>query len=244
MSKGKKEEKKEIIKKEEKVEKKEKAKKDCFFKNITFRTNLMFLIKAILAGICIGIGGTILLSLEDKVIGAWMFGIGLFLIVSNGFNLYTGKIGYVVNNKPIYLVEVLITLIGNFLGTGLVALLLKGTRIYNTISVKAMGMCNTKLDDSLGSLFILAIFCGILMYLAVNGYKTGKDILGKNLIVFLAVAVFILSGFEHSIADMYYFWIADMMNGTSIIALLVIVAGNSIGGVFIPLCEKLFVKTE
>ena len=56
--------------------------------------NIEILIKSILAGIMIGIGGTIYLSLDNKIVGSILFAIGLFVIVVYSFNLYTGKIGY------------------------------------------------------------------------------------------------------------------------------------------------------
>ena len=60
--------------------------------------NIEILIKSILAGIMIGIGGTIYLSLDNKIVGSILFAIGLFIIVVYSFNLYTGKIGYLINN--------------------------------------------------------------------------------------------------------------------------------------------------
>ena len=74
-------------------------------------------VKGILAGIMIAIGGTVFLSLDNKILGATFFSIGLFMILTNGMNLYTGKIGYILQNDKKYLVEVLATLIGNFVGT-------------------------------------------------------------------------------------------------------------------------------
>lgn len=206
------------------------------------KKNIKYLIKSILAGIMIGIGGTILLSLENKIMGAFMFAIGLFAIVSTELNLFTGKIGYLFNNKINYLIELGITLVGNFIGTNIVGLVLKFTRIYENISAKAQVMCTTKLDDSIISILILSIFCGILMYLAVNGYKNGKDILGKNLIVFLAVAVFILCGFEHCVANMYYFSVANMWSAKAFGYLLIMVLGNSMGAILISLSDKAIKK--
>ena len=60
--------------------------------------NIEILIKSILAGIMIGIGGTIYLSLDNKIVGSILFAIGLFIIVVYSFNLYTGKMGYLINN--------------------------------------------------------------------------------------------------------------------------------------------------
>lgn len=199
-------------------------------------------IKSVLAGIMIGIGGTIYLSIDNNVVGASLFGIGLFMIVIYGFNLYTGKIGYLVDNFNFkYIKMLVITLIGNFIGTFFVGYILKFTRIYSLIHDKAKLLVNVKLDDSLISILILAFFCGILMYLAVNTSKENKDI-SKYLGVFLGVIVFILCGFEHCIANMYYFSVANIWNLNTLLYLLIMILGNSLGGMLIPLCNKVIKK--
>ena len=201
--------------------------------------NIEILIKSILAGIMIGIGGTIYLSLDNKIVGSILFAIGLFIIVVYSFNLYTGKIGYLINNfNKKYIRELIITLIGNFIGTFFVGFILKYTRIYNMISEKAKTLADIKLNDTLISILILSFFCGILMYLAVNTYKEAKDI-GKYLAVFLGVIVFILCGFEHCIANMYYFSVSSTWSLNTLLYLLV---GNSLGGILIPLCNKVIKK--
>ena len=199
-------------------------------------------IKSVLAGIMIGIGGTIYLSIDNNVVGASLFGIGLFMIVIYGFNLYTGKIGYLVDNFNFkYIKMLVITLIGNFIGTFFVGYILKFTRIYSLIHDKAKLLVNVKLDDSLISILILAFFCGILMYLAVNTYKENKDI-SKYLGVFLGVIVFILCGFEHCIANMYYLSVANIWNLNTLLYLLIMILGNSLGGMLVPLCNKVIKK--
>ena len=202
------------------------------------KEKIKFLVKAIMAGIMIAIGGTIFLSMEDKVIGATLFAIGLFIIVTRELNLYTGKVGYIFNEKPKYLIEVLITVIGNFIGTFLVGTLLKYTRVYNALHTKAVSICNIKLSDNLISILVLSIFCGVLMYLAVNSYKVGKDVLHKYVPVFMGVIVFILCGFEHSIANMYYFTVAGWST-KAFGYLSIMILGNLIGCVSFPLLEKL-----
>ena len=185
------------------------------------KSNISILIKSILAGIMIGIGGTIYLSLDNKIVGSILFVIGLFIIVVYSFNLYTGKIGYLINNfNKKYIRELIITLIGNFIGTFFVGFILKYTRIYTMISEKAKTLADIKLNDTLISILILSFFCGILMYLAVNTYKEVKDI-GKYLAVFLGVIVFILCGFEHCIANMYYFSVSSTWSLNTLLYLLV-----------------------
>lgn len=206
------------------------------------KCNIEILIKSILAGIMIGIGGTIYLSLDNKIVGSILFAIGLFIIVVYSFNLYTGKIGYLINNfNKKYIRELIITLIGNFIGTFFVGFILRYTRIYNMISEKAKTLADIKLNDTLISILILSFFCGILTYLAVNTYKEVKDI-GKYLAVFLGVIVFILCGFEHCIANMYYFSVSSTWSLNTLLYLLVMILGNSLGGILIPLCNKVIKK--
>ena len=81
---------------------------------------LSVLIKGILAGICISIGGYLCLKVNvaanSKAIGAFLFPIGLILICNFGYFLYTGKICYLFENKEqSYLVKILNLLIKEFL---------------------------------------------------------------------------------------------------------------------------------
>ena len=103
------------------------------------------------------------------------------------------------------------------------------------MAVRAGAMCETKLGDGLLSLFLLAVFCGLLMFIAVDGYKRTQN----PLILMLCVAVFILCGFEHCIADMFYFAVSSTLGAQALLRLAVITLGNSAGGVLIPLLRRL-----
>lgn len=185
----------------------------------------------------IAIGGTVFLSIENKVIGASLFSIGLFGVLIYNLNLYTGKIGYLITNFNLkYIKELIITLIGNFIGACSVGFILRYTRIYDKIYEKSLILANTKLNDNILSILILSIFCGLLMYYAVNGFKKQTDF-GKYLVVYLGVAVFILCGFEHCIANMYYFSVADIWSLKTLGYTGIMVLGNSIGSFIIPLCN-------
>ena len=167
------------------------------------------------------------MSLDNKIVGSILFAIGLFVIVVYSFNLYTGKIGYLINNfNKKYIRKLIITLIGNFIGTLFVGFILKYTRIYTMISEKAKTLAEIKLNDTLISILLLSFLCGILMYLAV----------------FLGVIVFILCGFEHCIANMYYFSVSSTWSLNTLLYLLVMILGNSLGGILIPLCNKVIKK--
>lgn len=194
-------------------------------------------LNSVLGGVCIGIGGVVFLSCDDRVVGAALFCLGLFAICTFGFNLFTGKVGYIFDNPPAYSGFVLSVWLGNLVGTGLVGYAVRATRIAG-IADKAATLCQAKLNDSLLSIFILAFFCGVLMFVAVDGFKNNPHQLGKYLGIFLGVMVFILCGFEHCVANMFYFSAANMWSGKTVLYLLVMTLGNSCGGVVIPLCRK------
>ncbi len=211
------------------------------WKGINKRKYLDYLIKGIYAGILIGIGGTIFLSLDNKIMGSFLFSIGLLMICMYGMNLYTGKVGYVLINKVDYIWELLISLVGNFIGTFLVGFLMRNTR-FIALSEKALTISNAKLNDNLLSIFILSLFCGMLMYIAVNNYKKVSGEIGKYIGIFLCVMVFILCGFEHCVANMYYFTVANVWSLKTFLYLLIMILGNSVGSIIIAFFYNRYYK--
>lgn len=191
---------------------------------------------AVLSGLAIGVGGSVYLLTENKIVGALMFTVGLYTICTQQFNLFTGKVGYLVENKPSYLFDLLIIWLGNFAGVYLMALCMTLTRAGEGLTKTAQALCEVKMNDGLLSLFILGIFCGMLMFVAVDGYKKTN---GNPVILFLCVAGFILCGFEHCIADMFYFSIAGMWSWEALGRILLITLGNSLGGILILLVKKI-----
>ena len=210
-------------------------------KKKSIKKYLDFFVKGIYAGVMIGIGGTIFLSVQNTVIGSFLFSIGLLMICMYGMNLYTGKVGYALINKLNYIYELLLSLLGNFVGTFIVARLILLTR-FSDISKRALTMSNLKLNDNLLSIFILAFFCGILMYLAVNNYKKAANEIGKYVGIFMCVMVFILCSFEHCVANMFYFSIANVWSFKTLLYMLIMVLGNSFGSVIIAYFYNLYYK--
>lgn len=189
---------------------------------------------AIIAGFAIGIGGVVNLSIDVKIVGALMFTVGLYGICVHKLNLYTGKIGYLLDNGPEFLKDLLIIWIGNFFGTMISAELIWCTR-GNGIKESAKAICEVKMGDSYMSLFVLGIFCGFLMFVAVDGYAKTQN----PIILFMGVATFILSGFEHCIADMFYFSLAGLWTPDAFVRIILITLGNSVGGLLIPIVKRI-----
>jgi formate/nitrite transporter FocA (FNT family) len=205
---------------------------------VFYMKHLNTFILAVLAGLSIGFGATVFLACENRILGSVLFTIGLFIICTKQYNLFTGKVGYLLDNKISYLLDLLIVWLGNFAGTGIFAVLIRLTRFGEAYSATASSIIDAKLSGSWLSVFILGIFCNVLMYLGVDGYKNVPHDLGKYLGLFFAVLVFILAGFEHCIANMYYISIAGRWCGETVLLLLVSTAGNIVGGVLFPVLQK------
>lgn len=197
------------------------------------------LLRSVMTGFAIGLGGTVYLSCDNKYLGAFLFGTGLFVILTFNFLLFTGKVGYIVVNKIIYLFEVAVIWIGNLVGTLIMGAMILNTRISKGIVTKAGDLCKIKFTDDLFSIFILSFFCGTLMFIAADGYKKISNPVGQILVIFLPVVLFILSGFEHCVANMFYFTVSKVWSIKAVIYLLTMTLGNGFGGMFIPLARKL-----
>jgi len=184
---------------------------------------------SVAAGLFIGIGGSVFLACDSRYVGAVLFAVALLSICYLGLYLYTGKIGYIaMNHDKASVLAVLVTLCGNFLGT--LASGLAVGYVKPAYMETAQAMCETKLLAAPGQVFLAGVFCGILMYTAVELYKSGKTPLG----ILFCVPVFILAGFEHSVADMFYFFTARLFTGETFLFLLIVVLGNTVGGMLIP----------
>lgn len=211
-----------------------------------FRYYLYILVKGILAGLCIGIGGWLYIKARStaltSITAAFLFPIGLILICNFGFFLYTGKICYLPmqmkeKNGLSYGIQLVLGLIGNYVGATLM-----GVIISHTLEVPLFvnEMVNTKLDYEWWKLIVLAIFCGLLIYFAVEAFAKLENIFGKYIVLIFCVAGFIICGFEHCIADMFYFALANQFSLQVIIATILIIIGNSIGGLLVPLIRRIF----
>lgn len=196
-------------------------------------------LNSLLAGVFISIGGTVFISLANsgnKIAGAIFFAIALLSICMLGLFLFTGKVGYIVEDySKKSILSLLCGLGGNFVAATVFGVLIS----YALPSVHnfAITMCQSKLDLNLGGVLLLAFMCGILMYTAVHIYKTKQSISG----IIFCVPVFILCGFEHSIADMFYFAVARAFSLEYVLFIIIVILGNSLGGMLIPFTKK-FIK--
>jgi formate/nitrite transporter len=199
----------------------------------SFIRSAAFVSRSVLAGMLIGLGcvAYVLALPDNKVLGSFLFSLGLISVILQQLNLFTGKIGYLRFGMA-DICRLIWMLIWNFAGICMLGALFCYTRLDMSQAASLMAV---KLSDSLLSLFILGIGCGVMMYLAVDNFKRHRH----PLYVVLPIMFFILCGFEHCIADMGYFAIAvcsgfDTWTVADIaVRITVIVAGNAVGSILV-----------
>jgi len=188
-------------------------------------TVIKMLILGILAGMFValaGAGSTIVqatvasthLASIGKLLGAAVFPVGLAMVIMAGSELFTGNCLIIIPvlQKEIKLRSMLrnwfFVYIGNFIGSILVAAMTAYGGTYslfgNAAAVMAIDIATVKANLSFGDALIRGVLCNFLVCIAVWIACATKDLAGKFLGLFMPIMLFVLCGFEHSIANMYF----------------------------------------
>ena len=195
----------------------EAQRKSNSFRNIkTLPNNIL---KSIGASLLISIVSYCNLICTNKFIGAFLFSFGLIIICKFGLSLFTGMAGYITTkNIPPFFVAITINLIFTFI--------LGRIMSYNTqATAKAIEIYNSKINMNILDLFISSIFCGMMIYIGVEYYKRHSSFLG----ILFAIPIFVICGFDHAVADTFYYSIVGQYDIKDLILLTIVVIGNIIG---------------
>lgn len=180
-------------------------------------------IKAITAGFAIAIGGIAYLISGSP----WVFPIGLFIICYFNLHLFTGKVPYAKSYTEIpTLIKILLW---NIISAILIGIICHYS--FPAIVAQALTIVQTKLNLPYWILILKAIFCNIMIYIAVDIYKNNNNPIIQLFGLEFATAIFVLCGFEHCIANAFYIGCANLLNQKSILFLLINAVGNACGGI-------------
>lgn len=180
------------------------------------------LIRSILAGVSISIGAMIFLSLKQISLpfSAIFFTVGLLLVLWYGFDLYTGKIGYLSSVKDIKTMAWI--LFGNFIGCCLMFAVSGGP-----LGATATAIMAAKYELNLFEVFVRAVVCGILIYVAVDQFKDKNN----KTAPLITIPAFILAGAEHCVADACYLFAGLAFEWITIPFMIVVILGNAVGSI-------------
>ena len=170
--------------------------------------------KSAAAALLIGLGDYVLLKLGNPL-GPFLFSFGLLGVCVMGANLFTGKCGFLFEDK-IKPLNLALILAGNLVAGYLFGLMFS---VCDSTIVTAAQEKVASWDFS-WAFFIKSILCGVIMYLAVAIYRKGS-----KLGILLGVPLFIFCGFQHCIANIITLGVAQTFSWTIVIC----IAGNFIG---------------
>lgn len=190
------------------------------------------LLLGILAGVFIALAGvaytvssvSIQTASVAKLVGASVFPGGLAMVLIAGSELFTGNnliIISVLEKKATWggmLKNWLVVYIGNLIGSILIAVLVVNAHTFGLFSgavgTAAIGTAVGKVSLTFGDAFIRGILCNFLVCIAVWMAFAAKDVVGKIVGLFFPIMFFVLMGFEHSVANMYFISAGLFANGT------------------------------
>ena len=196
----------------------------------------------IFAGLAIGLGSfvftivsTYLTSRGGMIFASALFSIGLILVCTLGLQLYTGKVGVVFDDREKLKENALnlpIMLAGNAVGAFILGV------ICHFIFMNVPDINERIIAISVGkttsdTVFLQGIFCGALVYIAVYFFKNLNNYAMKIIGIITAVTLFVYCGFQHCIANMFYFGMAFNWNIDMLWNLLIVILTNSIGALLI-----------
>jgi formate transporter len=234
---------------------------------------LKMAILGIFAGVYIGFGAQLMIMVTHdmasffgagmaKLIGGAVFSVGLMLVVIAGAELFTGNnlIFLSVLDRQVSVKRLvrswIIVYFANLAGSLLLVLLMYWSGLWKTggglVGAKALAIANGKVTLTFVEGLTRGILCNWLVCLAVWMAVSANTVIGKVWAIFFPIMAFVASGFEHSIANMFFIPMGMLLKGQEAIVsaaglvdnlshltiggmvmnLIPVTLGNIIGGAF------------
>ena len=190
---------------------------------------LQVLRRGVCAGVLIAVGGCVFLLCENRYVASGLFSVALVCILYREYILFTGQVGFFIQRRSrTEAVSLLIGLFANLASVWLLGVWMRYAA--GAVAQAAEALCTAKLSASAFTVFTRGFFCGVLMDCAVRLYREKNTMLG----VLLCVPVFLVCGFEHSVADFFYFAAARCYTAQMLWFMLLVLLGNSAGALLLP----------
>ena len=180
---------------------------------------------AILAGVYIGFGAQLATTVSmdmiprygvglTNLVSGTVFSVGLMLVILGGAELFTGNnlilLSYLCGRAKLSYVlrSWIIVYLGNFIGSLVLVLIVYLGGLYalgsNMLGVRALAIASAKVNLGFVELVARGVVCNWLVCLAVWIAMSAEDTTGKIFACFFPIMAFVASGFEHSVANMFF----------------------------------------
>lgn len=211
-------------------------------------------LKALFAGMLVGLTGIEFLFVKqfdfslNQFTASFIFPFGNTLILVLSLLLFNGQVARLINKddliKPLHL---LVMLLINILGVVFVGLLFSILKNKNIEIIDRMVLvANNKFPDySIKyhfNLFLKAMFCGMFIYIGGFFYRYFKNPFLKVIGIWLPVFIYVYSGFNNGITDVYYLIASNRFSFVSIIFILTAILGNASGALLLQTIRNISIK--
>ena len=220
----------------------------CVAKASTPLLSLVML--GVLAGAFIGLGSLFYVivaadpslgNAAQRVLGGVVFSLGLLLVVVAGAELFTGNNllamawahGCLTTRDVLH--NWLVVCLANFVGAAGLAVLVFLSGHAEPYAAKYLEIAQAKSALPFWNAFFRGVLCNVLVCMAVWMTLAGRSVTDKAVAILFPITAFVAAGFEHSIANMYFFPLAMLLEGEMRFSwlwtnLVPVIAGNLVGG--------------
>lgn len=204
---------------------------------------LVFFLMAISSGIVIGVGGVsslianALLGDWGRLIGAVLFSLGIYAIVVYEMRLFTGMVADIPTLGLKNTWQLAVCFLGNVIGVAIIAVVANFSFAADIVVKQGGATILNKLnvDDWAIRAFCSSVLCGVLITISVKSVKFApRKGVSSSVGVMFPIVVFAFCGFDHSVANMLYFFYLGECSWRVVGYIAVSLLGNIVGGVGLP----------
>ena len=217
-------------------------------KNKEEKSWLNIIFSSFLAGVFISLGAFVSVNVGidlpvglSKIISGIAFSSALIMIVLLGQELFTGNVlttfSFIVNkfNFVSFIKLWVVVYFGNLAGCFSSAFLLINSGLYPALQNKFVQIASMKASLPFEEAFIRGIFCNLLVCVAVLIANQAKSVQGKIFGILIPITVFIASGYEHSVANMFFLPMGQVSTQQFLHNIIPVTLGNIVGALFLVL---------
>lgn len=204
------------------------------------------LLRGTLAGVVLAFSCLVYLSVDSKYLGTALLPFSFLVIAHYKFKLFHQEVGYALERNRTQNWQLLPIAVGNMVGLLLVAFALSYTRLSEKLLSRAEKVMTDRLADTALSVFVLAVLCGVLLFVSTDAFQNAENGWKRFVLLFLPIMAFVFCGLEFAWFNIFYITVAAQWSLKAVWYVIIATVGNAVGSLIIPcfylLYRRVFLK--
>lgn len=204
------------------------------------------LLRGTLGGIVLAFSCLVYLSIDSKYLSTALLPFSFLIIAHYKFKLFHQEVGYALNRNKKQNWQLVPVAIGNTFGLLAVAFVLSYTRLSEKLVSRAGKVMTDRLADTALSVFVLAVLCGLLLFISADGFQNAENGWKRFVMLFLPIMAFVFCGLEFAGFNIFYITVATQWSLKALWYVIIATLGNTVGSLIIPgfymLYRRFFLK--